>query len=76
MKNLHHKAVQYAVGIYFESNGHGTVFVNFEKVNRWAKLNQVEQTESFKTLTAYLDVFNHCVGDAMVDALALELSLR
>lgn len=25
MKHLHHKAIEYDIGIYFEANGHGTV---------------------------------------------------
>lgn len=25
VKHLHHKAVEYDIGIYFEANGHGTV---------------------------------------------------
>lgn len=25
VKHLHHKALEYDIGIYFEANGHGTV---------------------------------------------------
>ena len=25
MKHLHHKALEFDVGVYFEANGHGTV---------------------------------------------------
>jgi len=28
VKNLHHKALEYDVSVYFESNGHGTLLVN------------------------------------------------
>jgi phosphomannomutase len=28
VKHLHHKVVEYDIGIYFEANGHGTVIVS------------------------------------------------
>ncbi len=34
VKNLHHEALKYDVGIYFEANGHGTVLYsdNFKRL--------------------------------------------
>ena len=28
VKNMHHKAVEFDIGVYFEANGHGTVVSN------------------------------------------------
>ncbi len=32
VKNIHHEALQFDVGAYFESNGHGTILVNDKKL--------------------------------------------
>lgn len=28
VKHLHHKALEYDIGVYFEANGHGTIVFN------------------------------------------------
>ena len=32
VKNLHHEALKYDVSVYFESNGHGTILINNDKL--------------------------------------------
>ena len=34
VKNLHHEALKFDIGIYFESNGHGTILINNNQTNR------------------------------------------
>eukprot|EP01056_Protomagalhaensia_sp_Gyna25_P005843 Protomagalhaensia_sp_Gyna_25__5842@NODE_870_length_2489_cov_137_742857_g686_i0_p1_GENE_NODE_870_length_2489_cov_137_742857_g686_i0NODE_870_length_2489_cov_137_742857_g686_i0_p1_ORF_typecomplete_len332_score53_38PGM_PMM_III/PF02880_16/4_8e12PGM_PMM_IV/PF00408_20/6_7e08_NODE_870_length_2489_cov_137_742857_g686_i01551150 len=76
VKNIHKLAEQYDIGIWFESNGHGTICTKFKKVDQWAQEANVVETEEWKTVRAFLGAFNWCVGDAMVDALCFELCLR
>lgn len=76
VKNLHHKALNYDIGIYFESNGHGTTMVNFDRLDEWAAQLNIVGTQKYSLLRSYLYTFNHFVGDAMVDALVFLLSLR
>lgn len=76
VKNVHKLALLTDVGIWFESNGHGTVTSKFKKIDQWAIDNGVEKVTEWKALRAYLSAYNWCVGDAMVDALCFELCLR
>lgn len=89
VKNMHRIACQFAIGVYFESNGHGTVVVDFAALDAWAAsygllpndqqpsaAEDIELRHDFELLKAFLMSINHCVGDAMVDALTFFLSLR
>eukprot|EP01057_Protomagalhaensia_wolfi_P003109 Protomagalhaensia_wolfi_Nauph_80__3108@NODE_317_length_2800_cov_20_693227_g239_i0_p1_GENE_NODE_317_length_2800_cov_20_693227_g239_i0NODE_317_length_2800_cov_20_693227_g239_i0_p1_ORF_typecomplete_len569_score104_46PGM_PMM_I/PF02878_16/1_9e10PGM_PMM_I/PF02878_16/1_3e10PGM_PMM_III/PF02880_16/9_3e11PGM_PMM_IV/PF00408_20/2e08PGM_PMM_II/PF02879_16/0_0019DUF2520/PF10728_9/0_27DUF2520/PF10728_9/1e04DUF4357/PF14267_6/0_34_NODE_317_length_2800_cov_20_693227_g239_i02061912 len=76
VKNIHKLAEQYDIGIWFESNGHGTICTKFKKVDQWAQEANVVNTEEWKAVRAFLGAFNWCVGDAMIDALCFELCLR
>lgn len=43
VKHLHHKALTFDIGVYFEANGHGTVVFSQEtknKLNEAAKNNR------------------------------------
>ena len=37
VKHLHHKALEYDIGVYFEANGHGTVIFSNEAKSLIAK---------------------------------------
>eukprot|EP01055_Gregarina_sp_Pseudo9_P000111 Gregarina_sp_Pseudo_9__110@NODE_1074_length_1904_cov_150_633244_g1006_i0_p1_GENE_NODE_1074_length_1904_cov_150_633244_g1006_i0NODE_1074_length_1904_cov_150_633244_g1006_i0_p1_ORF_typecomplete_len571_score79_68PGM_PMM_I/PF02878_16/3_8e10PGM_PMM_I/PF02878_16/3_3e08PGM_PMM_III/PF02880_16/2_5e12PGM_PMM_IV/PF00408_20/1_6e08PGM_PMM_II/PF02879_16/0_026DUF1850/PF08905_11/0_39_NODE_1074_length_1904_cov_150_633244_g1006_i01401852 len=76
VKNVHKLAVLSDVGIWFESNGHGTIATKFKKVDQWAIDNGVAEIAEWKAVRAFLGTYNWCVGDAMVDALCFELCLR
>ena len=34
VKNLHHEALKYDVGVYFEANGHGTIIFSKNMMNK------------------------------------------
>lgn len=65
VKHLHHKALQFDVGIYFEANGHGTVLFN----------NDALLTELPDHLKRFAHLANQSVGDALADLLLVETVL-
>ncbi|KAK5644601.1 hypothetical protein RI129_005901 [Pyrocoelia pectoralis] len=81
VKHLHHKALEYDIGVYFEANGHGTVIFSKnakDKLNEAAKDNKLseEQQQSAEKLLALIDVINETVGDAISDMLLVETILN
>ncbi|KAF2898324.1 hypothetical protein ILUMI_07849 [Ignelater luminosus] len=81
VKHLHHKALEYDVGVYFEANGHGTVIFSKnakDKLNEAAKNNSLseEQQKVANKLLALIDVINETVGDAISDMLLVETILH
>ena len=68
MKHLHHMALDYDVGVYFEANGHGTVLFS---------QNALESIASGPSdnLRAAVDLINQTVGDAISDLLFVEAIL-
>ena len=72
--HLHHAASKYDVGIYFESNGHGTVLFSqiFHELVRSRRDNETRrQTVTRKRLAALARIMNPSVGDALSDLLAV-----
>jgi phosphoacetylglucosamine mutase len=69
VKHLHHKALEYDIGVYFEANGHGTVIFS----DKAEKL--IRATESASKLQLLIDVINQTVGDAISDMLLVECIL-
>jgi phosphoacetylglucosamine mutase len=76
VKYLHHKAIEYDIGVYFESNGHGTVVFS---ENAHAKIREQASSGArnlaTSCLAALLDLINQCVGDAVSDLLLVEVAL-
>ncbi|ORX82386.1 Phosphoacetylglucosamine mutase [Anaeromyces robustus] len=77
VKHLHHEALKYDVGVYFEANGHGTVLfsdaaINAFKTTKGATPEQENAIESLKGLT---ELINQAVGDAISDMLLVEAIL-
>ena len=68
VKNLHHLALNFDIGIYFEANGHGTVL--FSDAAR-QKLEAENQEEILLLAT----LINQTVGDAFSDLFAIEAVL-
>jgi len=68
VKHLHHRAVQFPIGVYFEANGHGTVVFD-------EKTQQLIRTKGGAKLNALMDVINQTVGDAISDMLLVECVL-
>ena len=80
MKHLHHKAVEFDIGIYFEANGHGTVLFSSRAIESFKmaaedqKLSTTAQRAA-KQLQALTDLINQAVGDSISDLLLVEAIL-
>lgn len=74
VKHLHHAAMKFDIGIYFEANGHGTVVFSdkFDKLIRRAD----KSSDAQRRLHYLSMVINEVVGDAIADLLAVESLLR
>eukprot|EP00898_Chlorokybus_atmophyticus_P004933 jgi/Chlat1/5440/Chrsp36S05439 len=72
VKHLHYQAEQYDVGIYYESNGHGTVLF------KDSVLDQLRRSDNpgCRQLVALSHVANQAVGDALSGILMVEGILR
>jgi phosphoacetylglucosamine mutase len=68
VKHLHHAALQFDIGIYFEANGHGTVLFS-------EQYHEIASGQN--TILAHLpQLINPAVGDALSDLLLVDLLLR
>ncbi|WAR21522.1 AGM1-like protein [Mya arenaria] len=80
VKHLHHRALQFDIGVYFEANGHGTVIFNgdtearIQQTSTDASVAEAQREASGQLLTV-IDLINQTVGDAMSDLLLAELIL-
>lgn len=74
MKHLHHKALEYDIGVYFEANGHGTIV--FSEKAKESIRKSAESNETSATLLNVIDVINETVGDAISDMLLIETILH
>ncbi|XP_071171739.1 phosphoacetylglucosamine mutase-like isoform X1 [Mytilus edulis] len=80
VKHLHHKALEFDIGVYFEANGHGTVLFS-DKANQIISnatkdTSKTEaQRKSASCLLTVIDLINQTVGDAISDMLLVELVL-
>jgi len=68
VKHLHHEALKFDIGVYFEANGHGTVVFSDKAV-------AVIKAKGGAKLATLVDVINQTVGDAISDLLAVECVL-
>ncbi|ETN59626.1 phosphoglucomutase [Anopheles darlingi] len=81
VKHLHHKALEYDIGVYFEANGHGTIIYSerAKSAIREASSNEKlteEQRETAARLLQFIDLTNETVGDAISDMLLVETVLH
>ncbi|KAF7269692.1 phosphoglucomutase 3-like protein nst [Rhynchophorus ferrugineus] len=81
VKHLHHKALEYDIGVYFEANGHGTVVFKDSAKKRLKDALQTnnlsdEQKEATDKLLNIIDIINEAVGDAISDMLLVETILH
>eukprot|EP01116_Phalansterium_solitarium_P023957 TRINITY_DN8636_c0_g1_i2.p1 TRINITY_DN8636_c0_g1~~TRINITY_DN8636_c0_g1_i2.p1 ORF type:complete len:537 (+),score=191.36 TRINITY_DN8636_c0_g1_i2:126-1736(+) len=85
VKYLHHKAQDFDVGIYFESNGHGTVLFGdgyYTKLqaleHKFASDASVPQSrrDALVRLLNLPELVNQAIGDALSDILLVEAILR
>ncbi|KAF9584634.1 Phosphoacetylglucosamine Mutase [Lunasporangiospora selenospora] len=77
VKHLHHEAMKYDVGVYFEANGHGTVVFSPSalKTIYTAEESSPAQAVAIRLLRALSEVINQTVGDAFSDLLLVEAIL-
>ncbi|KAF9543950.1 Phosphoacetylglucosamine Mutase [Mortierella hygrophila] len=77
VKHLHHEALKYDVGVYFEANGHGTVVFSPSalKTIYSAEGSSPAQAVAIRSLRALSEVINQTVGDAFSDLLLVETIL-
>jgi phosphoacetylglucosamine mutase len=77
VKHLHHAAEFYDVGVYFEANGHGTVIFSDHALQTIATHEPKSPAQQFhlETLRSVIDLINQAVGDALSDALLVEVIL-
>ncbi|XP_055842879.1 phosphoacetylglucosamine mutase [Episyrphus balteatus] len=77
VKHLHHKALDYDIGVYFEANGHGTIVFS-DKAKSTIKKAAAENNdnENAKILLNVIDLINETVGDAISDMLLVETILH
>ncbi|KAK9447477.1 uncharacterized protein V1518DRAFT_421103 [Limtongia smithiae] len=71
VKNLHHAAVLFDIGVYFEANGHGTVLFSPGAIKALESFeaNSPSQQTAVTTLLSLSDLINQTVGDALSDLL-------
>ena len=69
VKHLHHEALKYDVGVYFEANGHGTVVFSAQAIKAFSskEAESPAQAAALKTLLALTSLINQTVGDAISD---------
>jgi phosphoacetylglucosamine mutase len=75
VKHLHHAALFYDLGLYFEANGHGTVlfsadFLTFVLSAHLDCPNEPRKAMALRRLHAFTQVINQAVGDSISDMLA------
>ena len=77
VKHLHHAALRYDVGVYFEANGHGTVIFSDAaiKLIREREPRSPGEEHALESLRACIDLINQAVGDAISDMLFAEVAL-
>ena len=74
VKNAHPVAIQYAIGANDEPNGHGTITVDWDKLEEC--LGDKADSVYAKKLKAFLRISNFYVGDAVANLLLVEAALR
>lgn len=75
VKHLHHEALKFDIGIYFEANGHGTVLFSNNFTQELTNFAKTDDSKAAKTLLLLKDLINQTVGDALSDLLAVIVAL-
>ncbi|KAI5813858.1 hypothetical protein BZA77DRAFT_110755 [Pyronema omphalodes] len=77
VKHLHHAALKFDCGVYFEANGHGTVVFSNAALQVIAEheAESPAQATALENLQALVDLINQTVGDALSDLLLVEVIL-
>eukprot|EP00917_Polyrhabdina_sp_WS-2016_P028474 GHVP01060780.1.p1 GENE.GHVP01060780.1~~GHVP01060780.1.p1 ORF type:complete len:521 (-),score=84.63 GHVP01060780.1:3-1565(-) len=76
--NLHAKAVERDIGVYFEANGHGTVLFSLktrERILKTISESSESQKASLQVLSMIFSLLSQIVGDAFANILCVETIL-
>jgi len=65
VKYLHNEAKKYDIGIYFESNGHGTVLFKKEYINKIKEIKDNGKQDAINNIIYISQLMNQTVGDAL-----------
>ncbi|VDN18618.1 unnamed protein product [Gongylonema pulchrum] len=84
IKNLQREAMKYDIGVYFEANGHGTVYFSqrFYDIMKSRLPTIVTHKDDMgkkiqvRRLLCFSKLLNTVIGDAMTDLLAVEMLLK
>lgn len=83
VKHLHHEAVKYDIGVYFEANGHGTVLLSPWARQLFAAIGgsklatgQSKVAIARRRLSSVRWLVNQAIGDAWSDLLSVEAVLQ
>ncbi|PVV03080.1 hypothetical protein BB560_002445 [Smittium megazygosporum] len=77
VKHLHHAALGYDIGIYFEANGHGSILFSKKAVEtiKNTEPQSPAQKLALEKLLSFHDVINEAIGDAMSGLLLVQAIL-
>lgn len=77
VKHLHHAAMRFDIGVYFEANGHGTITFsnNALQLIKDTVPTSPAQQYALERLIALTNLINQAVGDALSDMLLVEVIL-
>lgn len=77
VKHLHHAAQSYAIGVYFEANGHGTVLFSPEayRTIHTREPKSPGEADALLTLIGLTALINQTTGDALSDMHLVEAVL-
>ncbi len=79
VKHLHQKAKLFDIAVYFESNGHGTVFSQEDVLKKIQKLNcfieSSSDSQTLELISIFISMFNRTTGDSLSALIAIESSL-
>lgn len=77
VKHLHHAAMRFDIGVYFEANGHGTITFSNNALQRLQETTPTSPAQQYalEHLIALTNLINQAVGDALSDMLLVEVIL-
>jgi phosphoacetylglucosamine mutase len=80
VKYLHSKARNYDIAVYFEANGHGTIYCNEKLIDKFTLLSSLiensKDSQILELIQKYISMFNPSIGDALSSLIATESALK
>ena len=76
VKHLHHAALDFDIGVYFEANGHGTVVFSDKAMEAIKNTAAKSNSSEAQKLSALVDVINQVTEvKLLLDPLYLQLNI-